>query len=98
MNPQQIQKLVDSGEVVLIDVREKDEWDAGHIEGAMHIPLGSLNAETVKDLSKDSKIYAYCRSGGRAGRAAQTLQNIGYKNAENMGGVIEWQENGGKLV
>lgn len=98
MNPQQISKQVENKEIVLIDVREKDEWDDGHIEGAKHIPLGSLNAEAVNDLSKDSKIYTYCRSGGRAGRAAQILQNMGFKNTQNMGGVIEWQNNGGELV
>ncbi len=100
MNPKQISKLIESGEIVIIDVREKDEWNAGHIQGALHIPLGELEREVdvVKTIPKNLPIYTYCQSGGRAGWAENKLHELGFSNARNMGGVVEWQKNGGELV
>ncbi len=89
MNPQQITKQIETGGAVLIDVREKDEWDAGHIQGARHISLGDLNAESTKDLSKDLPIYVYCRSGGRAGIAESIFHELGFSKASNIGGIIQ---------
>ncbi len=98
MSPEQIEKEVANGEAVLVDVREESEWQAGHIAGAQLMPLPSLNAETTKNLPKDLPIYLYCRSGRRAGTAEALLQSLGFAKAKNIGGIIEWQENGGELV
>ena len=70
----------------------------GHIKGALHITLGNLNTETVKNLPKDIPIYTYCRSGRRAGEAEIKLKELGFNNVEKLGGIIEWQEKGGALV
>jgi rhodanese-related sulfurtransferase len=81
----------------ILDVREDDEWQAGHIEGAQHIPLGELG-ERVGELSKESRIVAVCRSGGRSGAAVRGLKQLGY-NAENLdGGVTAWSKAGLPLV
>ncbi|MDQ5968965.1 MAG: phage shock protein [Patescibacteria group bacterium] len=98
MNLEQIKKQVESNEVFLLDVREVNEWDLGHIAGAKLISLGNINAETTKDLPKDMPIYVYCRSGSRAGQAVTALKQLGFSNAINIGGIIHWQEEGGELV
>jgi len=98
MNPRVINQQVENNEIVLIDVREDSEWNGGHINGALHIALGDLNIETTKGISKDKPLYVYCRSGKRAGEAELKLKELGFSKAEKLGGIIEWQENGGILV
>lgn len=98
MNPEQIKKQVENGEVFLLDVREQHEWDLGHISGAKLISLGDINTETTKDLPKDIPVYVYCRSGSRAGQAVSELKQLGFDNTVNIGGIIHWQERGGELV
>lgn len=80
----------------LIDVREQVEWDAGHIPGAVFIPLGVLDQEiavTVPD--KATEIILQCRSGARSGRGTELLQQLGYTNVVNMaGGILAWEAAG----
>ena len=75
---------------ILIDVRTDEEWNNGYIETAIHIPLDMIlqKIELVTD-NKDHKIYLYCRSGNRSGKAEKALQGIGYINAKNIGGIKE---------
>jgi rhodanese-related sulfurtransferase len=73
----------------LLDVREDDEWTAGHIDGAQHIPLGELSAR-LGELPRDKTIVAVCRSGGRSEAAVRGLRRLGFE-AENLeGGVNAW--------
>lgn len=95
MLPQDVSKR--RSEIALLDVREQDEWDAGHIEGAQHIPLGQL-ASRLAELPSDRVVVAVCRSGSRSDRAAQGLRARGYQ-AENLdGGVTAWSRAGLPLV
>ena len=72
---------------IWIDVRTIDEFNAGHIEGAKHIPYEEIAARISEVTSdKDATIRLYCRSGNRSGIALQTLQAMGFKNAVNEGG------------
>jgi rhodanese-related sulfurtransferase len=81
----------------LLDVREQDEWDAGHIEGSQHIPLGELGAR-LDEVPHDRTVVAVCRSGSRSDRAAKGLRASGYA-AENLeGGVTAWTRAGLPLV
>ena len=81
----------------LLDVREDDEWVAGHIDGAQHIPLGEL-AERLEELPKERTVVAVCRSGGRSEAAVRGLSRLGYA-AENLeGGVNAWSRAGLPLV
>ncbi|MDQ2950920.1 MAG: rhodanese-like domain-containing protein [Chloroflexota bacterium] len=81
----------------LVDVREDDEWLAGHIEGAQHIPLGELG-ERLGELPTGGSIVAVCRSGGRSAAAVRGLKQLGY-DAENLdGGVTAWSKAGLPLV
>src|SRR6266540_7529153 len=73
----------------LLDVRENDEWQAGHIAGSQHIPLGELRAR-LTDVPKDRTVLAVCRSGSRSDAAARGLRTLGY-TAENLdGGLMAW--------
>ena len=73
---------------VMIDVRTDEEWRAGYIEGAIHIPLSEIkkNIENY-EISKDEEILLYCRSGNRSGRAKVILDELGYTNTTNIGGI-----------
>ncbi len=81
----------------LVDVREDDEWLAGHIEGSQHIPLAELG-ERLSELPTGSAIVAVCRSGSRSGAAVRGLRQLGYE-AENLdGGVTAWTKAGLPLI
>ena len=75
---------------ILVDVRTNAEWNDGYIETAIHIPLNEL-IEKIELIAKnkEQRIYLYCRSGNRSGKAEQALQNNGYINARNIGGINE---------
>lgn len=76
----------------LIDVREKDEWDAGHIEGAIHIPRGMLEFKIAEAIpEKQALIVVQCASGGRAALCGESLIKMGYTNVKNLeGGYNEY--------
>jgi rhodanese-related sulfurtransferase len=74
----------------LIDVREPNEYEAGHILGARNIPLTQLKTR-LKELRTDKPVYLYCQSGLRSGRAAQMLNRKGYKELYHLkGGFKQW--------
>lgn len=73
---------------LIIDVRTKGEWSSGHLQSAVHLPLDKF-AINITSLVKDKQksVYLYCRSGNRSGKAHQIMQNLGYTNATNAGGI-----------
>ena len=75
----------------ILDVREQDEYDAGHIPGAILIPYTQI-AEKAEDVlaDKDQLILVYCRSGRRSKIAAEALVELGYTNIKEFGGIIDW--------
>jgi adenylyltransferase/sulfurtransferase len=76
--------------VVLVDVREPHEWNAGHLEQAQHIPLGQLQRR-LDEIPRDAEIVMICRSGGRSAHAQQFLKASGYAKVKNLvGGMIRW--------
>lgn len=80
-------------EVQLLDVREDDEWSAGRIDGALHIPLGQLPAR-VAELDRDRPVVTVCRSGGRASKAAELLTRAGLDAQTMDGGMTQWANSG----
>ena len=89
-------RRVDEG-AVLLDVREPDEWSAGHAPDAVHVPLAAL-AASVDELDKDRPIVAVCRVGGRSERAASVLLQRGYDAVNLAGGMQAWQAAGMPIV
>jgi rhodanese-related sulfurtransferase len=75
--------------VYLLDVREDDEWAAGHAPDAVHIPVGALS-ERAGEIPQDREIYVICRSGARSAYAAQTLAGSGWKTINVSDGMTGW--------
>ncbi|WP_157073265.1 rhodanese-like domain-containing protein [Kribbia dieselivorans] len=84
-------------DAVMIDVRERDEWDAGHAPQAIHIPLGDLPAR-LGELPETEPLPLICRSGGRSGRAGQWLAAQGYDVVNVDGGMKQWAADGKTVV
>ena len=85
-------ELIDTQEnYVILDVRTQQEYDLGHIPGAIVIPNEVISQEAEKTLKdKDQLILVYCRSGRRSKEAAQKLVDLGYANVKEFGGIIDW--------
>lgn len=100
MQPAEIKLAVEevnNGEAILIDVRRDEEWGMGHAKPATHFDSDRLlKSGDLPDIDKDKKIYLYCVSGGRAGRVKMALLNHGFKNVQNLGGLQDWFNAGGK--
>jgi rhodanese-related sulfurtransferase len=77
-------------EVQILDVREGWEWDAGHIEGAVHIPLNELLSGRMENIDKDRPVVAVCKTGNRSEVAALMLRARGYQAHNLEGGVEDW--------
>ena len=83
-------------ELVLVDVREKDEWRQGHIPGSIHIPRGFLEMQAASRLpKKDARIVTICAAGIRSAFAAKVLDDLGYTNVETANpGFVQWKDRG----
>ena len=81
----------------LLDVREDDEWTAGHAPKAVHIALGELSAK-VDEVPKDQPVYVICRSGARSGRATQALGANGWDVTNVSDGMQGWASAGRPMV
>ena len=76
---------------IILDVRSQQEYDEGHIPGAMLIPDSEIKDRAEVELpDKDQLILVYCRSGRRSKLAAQALVELGYTNIMEFGGIIDW--------
>ena len=83
--------------VFLVDVREDDEWTAGHAPDALHVRLGELGART-HELPRDEDVYLICRSGARSAYAAQLLTSEGWKAVNVADGMTGWAVAGRPMV
>jgi molybdopterin/thiamine biosynthesis adenylyltransferase/rhodanese-related sulfurtransferase len=99
VDPAEVSEHLGNG-IVLVDVRESDEWDRGHLPGAVHVPRAYLESRiegAVKD--RDARIVLYCASGQRSALGAHTLKELlGYTNVASMtGGITLWKDRGYKV-
>ena len=84
--------------VVFLDVREPNEWNLGHVPGAVHIPRGTMETKIEQAVPRDREIVIYCASGNRSALAADTLQQMGYGKVSSMaGGWRDWVQSGGAV-
>ena len=85
-------EMMDTQEVLILDVREQHEYDSGHIPGAVLLPVGTITKDTaaaaIDDL--DTVVPVYCRSGNRSKTASQALVDLGYTNIYEFGGINTW--------
>src|SRR5581483_1652178 len=81
---------------LFLDVRERDEWEEGHIPGAVHVPRGFLESR-IEQVAPDrgQRVVVYCAGGSRSAFAAKSLQELGYENVVSLaGGFTDWKRNG----
>ena len=85
-------EMMDTQEVIILDVREQAEYDSGHIPGAVLLPVGTIDETTAAEAipEKDSTVLVYCRSGNRSKTASSTLAELGYTNLYEFGGINTW--------
>ena len=89
---EEAKEIMDNEEgYVILDVRTQEEYDQGHIPGAMLIPNTEIEARAEDELpDKNQLILVYCRSGNRSKKAAEILVELGYTNIKEFGGIIDW--------
>lgn len=77
---------------IILDVREPNEYNSGHIPGAVLLPVGSINEDSAKDAipAKSTAVLVYCRSGNRSKAASSVLVELGYTQVYEFGGIIDW--------
>lgn len=89
---EEAKNMMDTQEVTVLDVREQDEFDAGHVPGAVLLPVGTITkhtaAATIPEL--DSVVLVYCRSGNRSKTASRALADLGYTHIYEFGGINTW--------
>lgn len=88
---EEVKKLIESSrdDYFLVDVRTAEEYASGYIPKAVNIPVDTIG-EQPPAPDKDALIIVYCRSGGRSARAKNTLEEMGYTNVHNVGGILDW--------
>lgn len=101
LSPDQVHGILEKGDkVTLVDVRESDEWRAGHLSGAIHLPRGFLELQIDEKLpDKEAPIVFYCAGGNRSALAAVTAKELGYTNVRHMTrGFSGWRDSGFEVV
>lgn len=92
ISQEEAKALMDAGDVVILDVRESDEYASGHIPGALLLPVGSIDADSASAVipSSDATVLVYCRSGNRSKTASAALAELGYTDVREFGGITTW--------
>ena len=90
-------KQVRQDGAMVVDVRNDDEYVAGHVSGAQSLPLPEVEAR-MQELPKDQTVYLICQGGGRSGKAADLLGAAGYDVRSVAGGTSAWVESGGDIT
>jgi rhodanese-related sulfurtransferase len=97
LGPEEVKRLVEEGEVDLIDVREPYEHDAGRIDGARHVQIPELTM-AAQEMDPDRPVIFYCRTGSRSSMATQAFRASGYQAYNLAGGLVGWVEKGLPIV
>ena len=89
---EEAKEMMDTQDVVILDVREQNEYDGGHIPGAVLLPVGTIDEAAAAEVipNKDSTVLVYCRSGNRSKTASSKLAELGYTNIYEFGGINTW--------
>ncbi len=96
----EVQDRLAGGEpLVLIDIREQNEWNLGHAAPAIYIGRGVLESQIEARVPRDATVVLYCASGNRSALAARTLQEMGYAHVASLaGGFRDWAASGGAIA
>lgn len=99
VTPGEAREMIDSRSPVILDVRTPDEFENGHVPGAILVPIDELKDSTFLKIPKDEEILIYCRSGHRSSWGAEYLARMGYASTYNLsGGIMVWEDQGYSVV
>lgn len=84
------QRMEKNSEAIVLDVRTQEEFDQGHIPGAICLPNEFIAADMPFPFGKDTELLLYCRSGNRSAEAAKKLRDLGFSNVYDFGGIQDW--------
>lgn len=90
---EEAKEMIDTlNDEIILDVREQDEYDEGHIPEAILLPVGMIDADTAEGTipEKDTVVLVYCRSGNRSKTASSVLAELGYTQVYEFGGIKDW--------
>ena len=89
---EEAKEMMDTQEVILLDVREQDEYDSGHIPGAKLLPLSTIRPASAAQIipNKDRAVLVYCHSGRRSRKACLLLSKLGYTHICDLAGILDW--------
>lgn len=92
ISQEEAKNMTNTQKVVILDVREQDEFDAGHISGAIRFPVGTISEDTADSVipEMDSVVLVYCRNGNRSKTASEALTELEYTNIYKYGGINTW--------
>ena len=91
LTPEQAKaRMEENPDLILLDVRTQEEFEQGHIPGAVCLPNEMIAADMPFLFGKDAEILLYCRSGRRSSDAAKKLRDMGFTNVFDFGGIIDW--------
>lgn len=92
ISQEEAKEMMDTQDVLILDVREQEEYDSGHIPDALLLPVGTITEESAAEVipDKETTVLIYCRSGNRSKTAAKTLTELGYTNIYEFGGITTW--------
>ena len=92
ISQERAKEMMDTQQVLVLDVREQAEYDSGHIPGALLLPVGTIEEDTAAAVipEKDTVVLVYCRSGNRSKTAAAAMAALGYSHVYEFGGINTW--------
>ena len=98
ISPTELNKV--NKDILLIDVRTPEEYASGHLENSVNIDYKADNfKDLIGELDRDQEVYVYCKVGGRSGRSAKILEDMGFKKVYDLkGGILAWEKEGLKTV
>lgn len=97
--PKQVNRMMETSEVILLDARETKEYNISHIKGALKVGYDKFDLASVKELDKSKPVYVYCSIGYRSEKIGEKLQKAGFKKVYNIyGGIFNWANSGYLLV
>ena len=91
LTPEQAKaRMEENPDLILLDVRTQEEFEQGHIPGAVCLPNEMIAADMPFPFAKDTELLLYCRSGHRSAEAAEKLRDLGFSNVFDFGGILDW--------
>ncbi len=94
-----LQKKIIEEEVILLDAREKNEFEVSHIAGAKYIGYDDFRKSALKNVDKNKELIVYCSVGYRSEKIGEKLEKMGFKNVKNLrGGIFDWKNKGYPVV